>query len=420
MPGSVARQFPPNYTHVRSDLTVKVLGREFTIPGSYFVQENGIDCVCAQSCVKMSMIHVDGNRTQREPPTSGEINASVAARRKAAGRDDFDPRTGLTIKDLEKVIRDQAAVPLILDMKAGDAPKQPYEWAYLLIESGIPALVAFCPEADETEEGDEDILHVMPVVGHTLNSDKWLPLAQIYYERFDSGVDRDLHPYRSTAEWACHLVIHDDVLGPYYCMSQHDLLYPPDADGHASSKIRYVVGIVPAKAGFTMPPYVAQQFASIVFWAHHHEFVSHLPEPWRGRFLDRPFTPQTLVIRTQLVERSRYLSHLTTAKDHMGCAASMTSKEERKLKSVLPEKFWLTEFSLAETYSVNHDAFGEILLDFNPSRADLYRAADEDVGICIAMRFMNRIKIRGERHLDLGFTSHTPLFTREKIGVAYQ
>jgi len=370
------QRFPHNYTHVRSILEIKVLGREFEIPGSYFVQENGIDCVCAQACIKMSMIHIDGD-VQRVPPTSGRINEIVRCYRRQKQLEKLNPRRGLTIGDLREVIHKEHGHALLLDTKK-DRWTPPYEFTYLLIESGIPALVAFCPEPVRAGEDppEPEILHVMPVVGHTMNCDRWLPIAKIHYEEFDVAENRDRHAYRSTAEWACHLVIHDDCLGPYYCLGEHDLLYPPNRRGKRKSRIRFVIGLVPDDAGFSkkMTPYLAQQAACEQFWSSWRTFLNGAPEPWRTRFVAFPFTPNTLVLRTQLVKQADYIGHLSHRRsnvDHMGKAPRLGKDDTNRLRRELPERFWVTEFTLSEIYSVNQNAFGEILIEFSPSSKDL-------------------------------------------------
>jgi len=417
--GTADNKFPQNYTHVGSRLQIRVLGKGYTIPGTYFMQENGIDCVCAQACLKMSIIHVDGEKANRIPPTSGRINQIIGEAREQAGKPKLQPLDGLTITDIRESLFAENAHPLVLDTGTNSSAL-PYEWAYLLIESGIPTLVAFCSEEDEPNDKDEpELFHVMPVVGHTLNGDKWLPMAQIFYEEFDSEIDRKIHSYRSTAEWACHLVVHDDVLGPYYCMSKHDLLFPPVPDKEPKSRIRYVVGVVPADAGFTFDPYTIQQVACNVFWENWETFLPSLPEQWKIRFEEKPFSENTLVLRTQLCERVDYLKYLSDGIDELGNHANISDADLKILRKHLPIRFWVTEFSLPETYAVNQSTFGEILLDFAPTRSDLYRADDPDAGVCLAMRFVNNIQIDSSRHVKLGFKSHGPLLRRKGVKVAY-
>ena len=415
-------QFPRNYTHVQSNIDIIVLGRGFNIPGTYFAQENGIDGVCAQACLKMSLIHIGEATGSRLPPTSGQINKLVEENRKTNNDVKFNPLEGLTITDLEAVLIAEDAKPLILDTKRHPLVP-PYEWAYLLIESGIPALVAFCVEGDEPEDengGEPSLFHVMPVAGHTLNGDKWLPMAQIFYEHLDSDINRYIHRYRSTAEWVCHLVIHDDALGPYYCMSKHDLLYPPNKDQERKSRIRYVVGVVPETAGFTESPYAIQQFACLFFWTNWLSFLPKIPEPWRTRFTEKPFTDKTLILRTQLCKRGDYIKHLCDDTDHMGNKAELSSAQKKSLRNMLPGKFWVTEFSLAETYAVNKSAFGEILIKFAPTKANLARIEYPSEGVFLGMRFINTLQAHADSQLSLGFTSHYPLLRREHVTLPYE
>lgn len=417
--------FPANFTHVVSEVVIRVMGRRFDLLGSYFAQEDGLASVCAQTCIKMTLFHIASKEPSkdRRAPTSERINGLVRKTWARRSRKRFSPDRGLEIHDLLAVLDAEGARPLCLDTR--EQPEvPPYEYAYLLIESGIPALIAFCSEGQEPRESDGDALyHVMPVVGHTRNGDRWLPIAQIFYDDFDGEVQRGIrHPYRSTAEWACHLVVHDDILGPFYCMSSHDLLYPPNFKGERRPRIRYVVGAVARAAGFTMSPYEVQKYAALHFWEKWRLFLPGLPQPWRRRFSAPPeralLTPQSLVMRTQLCRRGDYLAHITTRADHLGGRARLSPGDRAAVRRALPSLFWLSEFSLAQTYSVNQTVFGELFIQFAPDpspRSDDLAPPESLIG----MRFMNQM-VFPETRVTLGLHSHYPLYRRPPGPPAYE
>ncbi len=327
----LSRHFPQNYTHVYSRINIKVLGQEYKISGSYFMQQNGLDCVCAHSAIKMNLIHVDGNTTLRHPPSSYRINKIVTelGQWSSKGVKSFDPLTGLTCQEIEKVFNAENSNCLILNTSI-DRKIPPYEWAYLLIESGIPTIIGFVSESEKNRNKKNVLSHVMCVVGHTLNTDKWFPMAQIHYGALESGVDRSVHMYRSAAEWVCHLVVHDDELGPYYCVSEDELKFhrkpgkgrvnskkkldPASAEVAENSRIQYVIGVVPDKYKSMITPYAAQQLGCCIFWKLWDKLHAYIPSvsSWGAHFREHPFTPETLVLRTQRCQRSHYIKHITT------------------------------------------------------------------------------------------------------------
>jgi len=71
------------------------------------------------------------------------------------------------------------------------------------------------------------------------------------------------------------------------------------------------------------------------------------------------------------------------------------------------------EFSLAETYAVNQNAFGEIILELSPVRGDGAQMKDYyDDGVYIAMRFINCISFLDGTVYTTDIESHYPLLRR--------
>ncbi len=413
-------EFPSHYSHVKSTILAVVLNKKnIKISGSYFVQQDGIDCVCAHACLKMSLIQVDAGKGEtRMPPTTRRINEIAIAERKRTHKEPFRPKDGLYIDEVLKVLEAEDATPLILDRSIRRSINA-YEFTYLLIESGIPAMVVFTHGDEMTSGESPDISHIMPVVGHTLNADKWLPMASMHYSsmKTDAGVDE--HRYRTTAEWVCHLVIHDDYLGPYYCMTEDDLNYPRhNPDEQAKTRIQYVIGLIPKDSIVQVAPYYIQDTAAKIFESCCGDLIAKLKSPWRNYFQQHPWTPDTLVLRTQLVSKSAYIKHLCENSDHLGRKAHKSVR--RQLLSRLPACFWIIEFTLPEIYAVNQNTFGEIYIDATATEDDLARADEPETKLCLGIRFLDTLFFADGHELDTGLASHFPMFRRLVNETAFQ
>ena len=187
--------------------------------------------------------------------------------------------------------------------------------------------------------------HVVYVCGHTLNTDEWHPQALPAY----SGAPRAQY-YPMTA-WVDHLIVHDDNFGPYYSLSSRSFVVDPNVQA------KFVIGILPRKVA-TLPligQVLAPAFLALTLpWAKGLTLVS-------GRWLDYIASGTwLLVLRTTLMQRDRYLSHLTSLKAHDG--TSLTKNEINAYKH-LPDYFWCTEFTLPNLFTGNRAKLGEVFVD---------------------------------------------------------
>lgn len=417
-----------NYYHVRGDIEVVIDGRSFDIPAAYFTQRCFVDgSGCAQACLRMSLLHYSEDK-EIEPLSSADISSIVLRERRRRGELSLAPLSkGLYVQDLEAVLKDQGAAMWFLDSMKTATPL--YEFAYSLVESGIPALIGFHPAQDDK------VLHLMPVVGHTINSDEWLPMAQSFYGTFDA----ELNPggYISSSRWATHLIVNDDMLGPYLCLRSRDLLRFSDEQGvrktascnaaddkqhqpSLQSRIRYVIGIVREEWEDALRPYHAENVGASYFWSHWERMRDNLSEPWRKRFLANPFKECRLVLRTQLMESEEYVDHLQKHSDHASVETELTPELERQIVEGLPDLFWMVEFSLPEVFSSNRTKFGEVLVKFAPSRQEQDVFFDNGTNtLCLAFRFMNVFEVGEMPSMNLGFISHYPLHRRHDNVLEY-
>lgn len=320
-----------NEIPIANDFTIEAGGQRLTIRGSYFCQQNGLTSVCAHSAVRTLLMNHDNRRM-----SVAELNQAW----------NIDPRTGnIVIKDVMNSL-DALGLTLIRyefkRRRVTEAMTNDGVWSLIasLAQSGTPTLLVF--------ETGPKFDHVVPVLGHTLNTDEWHPQGSL------SHMDDDKKG-TSSSLWVDHLVINDDQLGPYFCMSRSGLF--EDGGLATAIKPKYVVAMLPP--GFTTSPFAAETLAR-------REFASLLakvgaavdPQPRWTRLLQT--TAERRIFRTILISREEYLETLR---------AAAASERRREVDAILghiapnlPDCFWMCEVSLPNILLANKTRLGEILI----------------------------------------------------------
>lgn len=452
-------RIPNNYWHVGDLTLIHVGGNGYVLEAAYFCQQNQMTSVCAHSAIKMLLWHAKEDRYQPstflintvasrlladDPKFTGQPDQakSIAATGVPASiqneaskdamppcgidcvgksGDVFDPTEGLTVEEIQAVCQEYEAETIVLDCKHSQHIP-PYEYAYSLVESGIPTVLVF---ASSTSARNKPTYHVMPVVGHTMNTDEWLPFAAEQYrhmpllglhsKRYDSFIP--------SCEWASHLIVHDDMLGPYMCIGPRtlacDRLFDTGDDG---GRIHFVIGVVPRKRKFPSNPYEAQQLGGRYLEALWSRYTDDMPESWKKRLVSiwssedqRRFNT---VLRTQIMRAESYSDHLREAVDHRGGKCRLSQHERKALRRGLPERFWMVEFSLPYLFSTHRAKLGEILVSFEAADK-LSNLQENSIDSPLLVRMMNRIDMFTGVQMDAGFTSHSRLFSRKTTEVEY-
>ena len=315
------------------------------IRGSFFCQQNGVTHVCAhaalRTAVNSSPIHT-GSKV-----TSHRINESL--KRHGSGNSQFMQsgreanRAGLTPDEIEKVAGDLGFVAHIADFV--DKPAMDYEdFIYPFVESGFPTILGLNPSK---------VAHVVAVVGHTLNSDRWLPDARRGYSILP------YEAYTSAAAWTDHFVVSDDNLGALVTLptdSIRNILVPKY---NAGLHVSVAIGLVPQH--ITVPGYSVERRASnlIPVLLDESSMVSGTHNRWIDYVMKAPATIPR-VLRTTLQNRSDYLHALSEAEDELG--NKLTEQDLGFVESKLTShQFWVTEFTLSNLYTGNRRKLGEVI-----------------------------------------------------------
>jgi hypothetical protein len=311
-----------NYIAREAEFTRQIHGRDFTIRGIYYCQQNGQTHVCAHACLRMalnSLGSTNGLVTSRA--INSELNVSA-------------PQQGLTLGQLKQMITSVTGTePMIADCTA--LSKQNYFSVLAsLVESGCMVLLVFT-----TGNGTE---HVVTVFGHTRNSDEWHPQAIPGY----SGPQTD--PFYTSSSWIDHFIIHDDNFGPHYTLSSRALEVDPTISAH------WIIAIHPHLAQTS--PHYAESLGAMIL----RSTLPSLLARGTGRWLDYvTTTPSAYVMRAILLSRNTYQAHLLSAVAHDG---SSLTPNEIALTDCLPDWFWMVEFSLPALFTGNRSKLGEIFV----------------------------------------------------------
>ncbi len=201
--------------------TSERLQSKFNITGAPFFQKNDITTFCIQSALATLLNQADYRGTLLLPFQINELLGLSASQSMTGGLDidqtiDVIEKIGCFSKSFDFHIKDTDKLLKSLHSKF-DLP--PSGIIYPWIESGFPGFIVF-----ETKKN----LHAVPIIGHTLNTDKWDPEADIRYKR------NVRYHFRSVSAWVDNYIIHDDNFGMYLC-------YPPEKLEEKKRKHGYLV-----------------------------------------------------------------------------------------------------------------------------------------------------------------------------------
>jgi hypothetical protein len=367
----VPRQLLNNFICAEGEFLRNIKTREFQLRGIYYCQQNETTHVCAHACLRMALNSI---RACDPPISSRVINANLGI---------TPPFSGLSLGQIANVIDGTPGA------KASVVPCDNLPLSNFLIilaaivESGHVALLVFTT-------GNPQIEHVVTVFGYTRNSDEWHPEAVPAYAGGPPST-----PYYPSSFWIDHFLIHDDNFGPYYSFSSRAL------DFDQKVKARHIIALHPV-CPIVRPDY-AEGVAAITLL---NLLPSLAPIPGGRWFEFITRNPLKFVLRTILIDKRKYLDHVSAARDHDG--ASLTVSDIELLKD-LPEWFWMVEFSLPALYTGNRSKLGEILVDgfAQPNPSDVSASL-------IALRLPGLLISRGASgqmiSQQISVHSHSPIF----------
>jgi hypothetical protein len=342
--GTVRAEIVTNYyVHCCRDFET-VIGtakenRGLRVTGSFFCQQNDLTHVCAHAALRMG---INSSPAFGGPKlTNKQVNdlLGIDHRTRKVGRYPPEPVSiGLSTPEILHVVQQMGWEAHVADFVAN--PAIDYEdFIYPMIESGFPTILGI---------HNPVTAHVLAVLGHTLNTDRWTPEARHGYGAFP------ISPYISTSAWTDHFIVSDDNFGMYVTLgteSIRNLLIPKyNPNLHAS----LAIGLVPS--GVTITGYAVEQVTALLA-SKIIKLTSATPANRWMLMLQEP--GQKLVCRTMLSEKAQYVEAMKNALDERG--QRLNAREVQMLESSLPTRFWLTEITVPHLYSGNKRKLGDII-----------------------------------------------------------
>lgn len=385
---------------------------DIKIPGLYFTQQNDLTSVCAHVALQMAINNSPLYRGGKL--TSIQINDILGIT-----HEDCDTRIGhysldkvrggtrrsgpgLSTKELIEVVK-----KLGLDVLTADFVDQPNvdctRWVYPYLESSFPTILGIRRAQDRREE--ELFRHVLPIVGHTRNTDGWSPEARSGYGELEAS------PHHSAHEWVDQLIVCDDNFGVHSTIPTETLrnVLLPRYNGNIHPSVAFA--IVPK--GVTARGMDMELIASLVFsFLVHYLRKQQSGNKWIG-FLSES---DKLVYRTMSVTRQEYIRHLNAHADSENIQLRSDVKEY--LRRRLTRRVWLTEVSIPSLFLGRNVKLGDILTRTDVSYANYGGTQAERQRFFKTVQFcwlpgltVSRVQVKSLKILPPIFEGYYPIMT---------
>jgi hypothetical protein len=332
-----------------------------------------------------------------------------------------NPGSGLNKREMVKILETTGARCVVADyrvlLKSGMPP--PFQkYVYGSIESGYPAIISF-----ETTRYP-DSYHGIPIVGHTFNSDTWVPSAERFYFRIGPGTR-----YVPSESWVSMYIGHDDNAGSHYCIPRHyfQTQHPSPVKSRSGRKtksgarrprqlrrecVAHVIATLPNHV--QVNPIQAEAIGIDYLLAIRPQLNELLDNDWARRLAECSDSG-LLVLRPLLVTAAEYASHLSRIRDWEYNPIRKDFIAE--IKKFSSEKLWMIEISIPELFSANLRKLGEVLV-----RAERKSGAKRDLRGFLLARLPGNFALYesgGENRprfafLPSGATGHVELFGCEE------
>jgi hypothetical protein len=347
-----------NFVRGGQDWPCQACGKEFKVNGYLYAQQNGLTNVCAHVALRTAAarFHPKGDMSYRE------MNQLLGVDHVNVKMGDDN---GLTTQQMQQVLEAAGARCFPADYSNPSANSPPFQkYIYGSIESGYPAIVIF----GTTDPSGS--LHAVPVFGHTLNQDTWVPNADFSYFKIGTGTI-----YIPSESWLSMFVAHDDNWGSNYCIPRQYLRAKPKAAAASAPEesafqcVAHVIGTMPKEV--QLNPVRAEIIGADYLFT----ILPQLPpdkNPWAQR-LSFYAKAHLLVLRPYLLDPAEYTAHLEKVKDWQGNPVRETLIGALRA-NLTKERLWMIELSVPELFSANLRKVGEVLI-----RAEVLPPGDRDL-----------------------------------------
>jgi len=305
------QSLPHHYLHVKKEFSCEIGEVPYLISGTYFRQQNSITNVCAHACVAAMLnnaslpigIVTAEDLNQKHLLNFDHVKRKFRINKHCLGYEENFP-AGPDLPQLPDIFKHYGYKAQILEFDDATKQKKFRSFLYGFVESQFPALLTFGSREDSSDE----VGHVVPVVGHTLNLNSWLPVTGAY------AVGNWSDKYQSPLGWIDDLIIHDDNFGMQFSLPAHAFKPALNPDKEDNLTPREALGIFPESYNVQMLGNVAESIAASV--------IRTMAEKTQGKLLDGNYYSkrlwseqnktlrQTTILRPILVRWKSYVESL--------------------------------------------------------------------------------------------------------------
>lgn len=354
-----------HYLHSTKEYKLSFKGKdkqsiEFTLRGAPFFQKNNVTSYCIQSSLATMLNHMTNSEKLILPNTINEL-LNLSDQEIEGG--------GLTIEQTKQVIKKLNLHYKTFDFhesnteniftklhKYNDWP--PASLIYPWMESSLPGFIIFTTFGKNKEE----VLHVVPIIGHTLNCDVWQPEADIYYKR------EVQFNFRPVSAWVDNFIIHDDNFGMYFSYPTCKLGEKKRGHGYLVNYVLFVtekeIKSKPDKIEITLMRFIRNLSNKL----RKSNSISEKKNPWMHRIVNEIKAP--FVSRTLLVKKQEYIKCFKIPDFENNY---IPQDLVDKIESRLPPDFWLTEITLPDLYIANKSILISFISDINTEEPIFFR-----------------------------------------------
>ena len=352
-----------------STSNVNVLGKEFTIEGGYFTQQDYYTTSCVHASLKCTFKNILPDLDDNA------INKIVSIdNNKRYGRE------GIVIHEIRKVV-DVFSEGMFVTEVIRAASMLTWEFVrtiYMAIESKYPTLLLFRSPSfqDAGFRANHVNGHSMAVVGHTFSSHTWDSYGGYYFHP-----DAPAH-LRSSVLWCEQFVVSDDNMGPFYHLPMrffHELNTQTTFGGgrfiwnnQLSSDLYTVICMNKKSPSVQTLLQIEKTALNFLEWAYDELDKKDIIEENRilELFFLNAFRSSTelgddincgFILRTIYVAKDDYLNNIKEMQCCVGGAALCALKDV--IRDSLPPCFVVIEFSLNELFWINQAKVCEIIID---------------------------------------------------------
>jgi len=354
--------------------------KTLTLTGSFFSQQNRRTSVCAHAALRMA---INSSPIINVPKVTNKyINDVLKIDYEQIGEKLGEKSGwGLNSEQIETVIAELGYDVHSINFLENTGVEYDH-FLYPALESCCPTILGIQGLDTNTSKMTS---HVVAVLGHTINSDRWSPEAHSGYGNYP------IQPYISSARWCDHYIISDDNYGMYSTLPS-DLLrnfVVPTKNPYLHAAM--AITIIPK--GVTIHGYFAEQSATKVAKVLINGGNQVCDNPWLKRMQGND-----LVCRTLLQTKEQYLNFIKKQE-------IMLSENQQNCFDELPDYLWVSEISLPNVYTGNKHKLGDVVICANAT-------AEEHVdGKSLALAwFPGFIQLGNKPFLEhWGIDTHIPL-----------